>query len=190
MTGVRERGIRSIPHPDHHNNDPKLSPIEIVKEAVPVEDYASTLTELRNHRGRCPIHGGDNDQAFAVYPDEGRWWCYRCDEGGDVIDLCAAVEKDGAWNACLAMAERHGVELPKPKPDRYLKHQDQKGAIRNAALRHIARVYQRRLTLVYAPLVLLGGETPEEEIEALTELSSALWPVSLDLAGRRVSGEE
>ena len=54
----------------------------------------------------------------------------------------------------------------------------------------MAATYQRRLTRIYAPLVLLGGEIPSEEIEALEGLASVLWPISLSLAGRRVAGEE
>jgi hypothetical protein len=62
--------------------------------------------------------------------------------------------------------------------------------VRDAAKIVVARVYQRRLTKVYAPLVLVGGETPDEELSVLEELATALWPTCLSLAGRRVAGEK
>ena len=75
--------------------------IETVKDTVSVASYAATLTELhrvgRTLRGCCPIHGGRNPQSFAVYPEEGRWYCFRCSEGGDVIDLACAVEGGETW---------------------------------------------------------------------------------------------
>ncbi len=101
---------------------------EAVKEAVAVEEYAATITELRRNRGRCPIHGGDSD-AFAVYPEERRWWCFRCDEGGDVIDLCRAVEGGEVWEATASLSLRFGVELP-TRPDRWHKRQGEKAKIR------------------------------------------------------------
>jgi DNA primase len=166
----------------------RLTPIEIVKEAVPIEEYAATLTELHRGRGRCPIHGGDNDQAFAVYPDSsagpeakpGRWHCYRCDEGGDVVDLAAAVEGGGAWAATLALADRYGVDLPKRKPDRWIKHQDDKAKVREEMRRELAKVYQRRLyRMLHDP-----GAEPEDD-EALWE---GMYNPAYLAATRRVFG--
>jgi DNA primase len=40
-------------------------------------------------RGRtiCPIHRGDNPQAFSYSDDKGQWFCFRCGVGGDAIRL-------------------------------------------------------------------------------------------------------
>src|SRR5919112_120736 len=97
-----------------------LTPIGIVKDAVSIEAYASSLTELKNNRGRCPLHGGESDNAFSVRPDKGKWKCFRCDDGGDLIDLAVRVEGCSKWDATLLLAERFGVELPKPKPDSWI----------------------------------------------------------------------
>jgi hypothetical protein len=165
--------------------------IAAIKEQVRIEDYARTVTALRfagnTLRGPCPVHNGDNEGAFLVDPDRRRWYCFRCNEGGDVIDLCRAVEGGELWEAMVSLAERFNVELPR-RPERWHTLQDDKTRVREAATRHVATVYQRRLTRLYAPLVLVGGESPEEEIEELEELAAALWPVSLSMAGRRVSG--
>jgi DNA primase len=166
--------------------------IETIKEAVPIATAANDLgAELRPSgeelRGKGVCHGGGNETALLVVPDRRRWHCFRCNEGGDVIDLCRAVEGGELWEAVVSLAERYNVELPR-RSERWHRRQDDKTRARDAATKHIAAVYQRRLTRLYSPLVLVGGESPEEELRELEELAAALWPVSLDMAGRRVSG--
>ena len=165
--------------------------IETIKEAVPVEPYAATLTELRpsgtSLRGRCPVHGGDNEGALLVDPGQRRWHCFRCNEGGDVIDLCRAVEGGELWEAVVSLATRYGVELPR-RSKRWHERQGHKARVREAAARQLASVYQRRLVRVYSPLVVHDGQTPGEELEALQELAASLWPISLSWAERRVHG--
>ncbi len=81
-----------------------------------------------------------------------------------------------------------GVELPK-RPERWHKRQDEKAKVREATKKYVASLYQRRLTRIYAPFVLVGGQSPEEELEELQGLAVALWPACLDMAERRLSGE-
>ncbi len=166
------------------------SPFEVVKAEVSIEQYLSDLgAELRHGRTRCLVHGGSNPQSFSVDNEKQVWCCHRCNTGGDVLDLCQLLEGGETWEALMVLATRYDVTLPE-RPARWRAGQDEKGRVRAAAKWHLARVYQRRLTRVYAPLVLVGGETPEEELQALEGLSSALWPACLNLATRRVSGEE
>ncbi len=86
--------VRSAPDRAHVNPRPygekRLK--DAVKEEVPVERLADDLgAELRRTgkglRGLCPIHGGRKRDAFAVYPEQGSWHCFYCNEGGDVIAL-------------------------------------------------------------------------------------------------------
>jgi DNA primase len=171
--------------------------LEVLNDAVPLETYAATITEMKTRGlrrvGSCPIPGHeDSSPSFTIYPESGRWYCFGCSRGGDLLDLFMAVEdwsEDAYGPALAAMAQKFGVELPQ-RPQKWHRWQDEKARIREAATQRVAAIYQRRLTRVYAPLVLVGGETPEEELEALEGLASALWPMSLSLAGRRVSGEE
>ena len=107
---------------------------------------------------------------------------------GDLIDLCELVEEHAeTWTAMRSLEQQYGLELPR-RSSRWHQWSGEKYKVRNAVQRHLAGVYQRRLTRVYAPLVLVGGETPEEELEALDELAAALWPFCYELAGRRVHG--
>ncbi len=138
-----------------------------------------------DHRDRTP--------SFHLWPETGRWYCFgACARGGDLLDafmMCECWPEDAYGEALEALADRFGVELPK-RPDRWHQRQDEKARVREAAKRHIAKVYQRRLTRLYAPLVLVGGQTPQQELRELEELAGSLWPVSLDMAGKRVGGEE
>lgn len=164
----------------------------VLKEAVPIEDYAATLTTLKgsgcNLRGRCPIHQGDNPTSFSVNTEKQVFYCHACQARGDVIDLCEYVEKHAdKWMAIVSLAMQYDLELPR-RSETWHKWTGEKTKIRDTVQKHLATVYQRRLTRVYSPLVLLGGETPEEELKALDELAAALWPACYEMAGRRVNG--
>ena len=139
--------------------------IAAIKEAVPVETYAATLTELRpsgtSLRGRCPVHGGDNEGALLVDPGQRRWHCFRCNEGGDVIDLCRAVEGGELWEAVVSLATRYGVELPR-RSDRWHEHNAEKGRRWKELQRWRARRYQRRLYRLFAADAVASISDAEE----------------------------
>jgi len=63
-----------------------------IKRRLPLLDYIMRWDEVkqtgRTFRGHCPIHA-DKTPSMVIYPDDGiggKWWCYVCNEGGDVID--------------------------------------------------------------------------------------------------------
>ena len=44
--------------------------------------------------GPCPVHGGDNPNAFVVSLSKNLWYCFtRCQTGGDVVQLVRLLEK-------------------------------------------------------------------------------------------------
>lgn len=47
----------------------------VTTQLLSESDLVSSL-QLNNGRGRCPIHGGDNDTAFHYNEATGRWRCY------------------------------------------------------------------------------------------------------------------
>ncbi len=89
------------------------------------------------------------------------------------------------WTAVVSLSQQFGVELPR-RPDRWHTWEDDKARIRAAAAKAIARRYQQRLVKLYAPLVLVGGETTEEMLEIIEELGTALWPYCQNLARKRI----
>ena len=47
----------------------------------------------RNMVGTCPVHGGDNPNAFVVNLSKNVWFCFTgCQRGGDVIDLVRCLD--------------------------------------------------------------------------------------------------
>lgn len=95
-----------------------------VKGTIGCQEVAELETYLREEadklRGPCPLpdHSGDSP-SFYCYPDDASrglytgWHCFRCDRGGDVIDLYAAMfglEHNLVW-AMQGLAERFGLKL-------------------------------------------------------------------------------
>ncbi len=173
--------------------------LEAVEAELTTEQYLASIgVELKRDGLRLVAHCPNPDHqdktpSFHLWPESGRWHCFgKCSRGGDLLDafmMCERWPEDAYGEALEALADRFGVALPK-RPDRWHQWQDEKARVRADAAKHIAGRYQERLTKVYAPLVLLGGETPEEEIKELEQLAAALWPISLSMAERRVAGEE
>jgi hypothetical protein len=147
---------------------------EAIKAMVPVESLARRYTELRPlggrawFDGRCPLPDhDDHDPSFYIYPP-GRWHCYSCDRGGDVIDLeyfCGGHA--GLWVAMMALKEDFGVELP-TRPQGWHRWQKTKCEIRNTAEEARKAVRRERL---FKLLVLTG---PEFEIEDPEERRAAI----------------
>ena len=87
-----------------------------IKQAVPLmrvlEDYQ--ITGLRRSgkdqcRGRCPLHGGDGQDAFHVNTARQLFHCFSCGAGGTVLDLVASLEHCGLREAAHKLAVRWGV---------------------------------------------------------------------------------
>lgn len=144
-----------------------------VQEAVPVEEVARRYTELEPlggrawFTGRCPLPDHeDRTPSFYVYPP-GRWWCYGCSRGGDVVDLeyhCGDYGK--LWVAMVALAVDYGVELP-PRPQSWYRRQERQKPARDgieAAKVHVARrrLYER----FFEPLILATQDEQDRAHDA------------------------
>jgi len=62
--------------------------IQELKDRIDIIYVVNRDVELRpagkTHKGHCPFHE-DRNPSFIVYPDQQRWWCFACNDGGDVI---------------------------------------------------------------------------------------------------------
>jgi hypothetical protein len=93
---------------------------EAVRDAVPVEGVARLYTDLEPlggrawFTGRCPLPDHeDKTPSFYIYPP-GRFHCYGCGRGGDVVDLEFHCGDYGElWQAMISLAVEYGVKLPK-----------------------------------------------------------------------------
>src|SRR5581483_3136117 len=50
--------------------------------------------------GRCPFHDDRGRPNLHVYPADGRWWCFRCNCGGDAIDFVMRRDRLSFPEAC------------------------------------------------------------------------------------------
>ena len=66
--------------------------------------------------GPCPIHAGDNPNAFTVDPHRGLWYCFtRCRTGGDTIAL-AWYLCGRSWPQAATWLCQLAGQLPEPHP--------------------------------------------------------------------------
>lgn len=163
--------------------------IGAVKDAVPIEEYAGELTELRrcgySLRGRCPVHNGSNPHSFVVTPKRQKWHCFGCCEGGDVIDLCQTVEGGQLWEAVIGLALKYGVDLPQRPPSWYVR-QDEKAKVRDKVLEALTRGYQKRLFRVFGGVILDAIEDDDERDEEAQKLFEDFYKVGRYAARARL----
>ncbi len=163
--------------------------LRAAKEAVPVERLADDLGARlggagKELRGRCPIHGGQSRDAFAVYSEQGSWHCFRCNEGGDVLDLW--MQARGYYDSKAALTDLAG-EYDVPRPERSTKwhrRQGEKDWKRDELRRVRAGHYQRRFLRLFAEDLALIVD-PSERKEAALAIYADLHTLAMACAINR-----
>lgn len=102
---------RSLSHiPDH-----KIDEVRLAADIVQVVGQRVRLTKKgKDWWGLCPFHG-DKDPSFKVDRERGTWYCFGCGEGGSVFNFLMKDEGLSFPEAVRELAQRFGVELPKPR---------------------------------------------------------------------------
>lgn len=160
--------------------------VEFVKENVDIADVAERYTELRRAGsgrlvGRCvaPDHP-DKTPSMVVYPDTGRFRCFGCGAGGDVLDLVMLAEgHEEVWTALISLATRYGIQLPE-RPASWFKRQRRRRPVVDGLVATLAASYRRRWFRILMPV--LDGATEEEA----REVWDALLPLAVERAERRL----
>lgn len=175
---------------EQHQSSFKRS-LQAVKLAIPLEQYAATLTELKPFGsrwwlGRCPLPDHeDTDPSFYVYPDgdgAAHAHCYGCEFHGDIFDLFQACEGGELWEAMMELARRFNVEVP-ARPRSWFRRQERQRPIRNgieAAKVHVAR---RRLYRRYFEPLVLATNDPEDRDHDAQLFWEATLPLAEELVG-------
>ncbi|WP_062303845.1 DNA primase [Demequina subtropica] len=89
--------------------------IAAVRERAPIEDIVGQHVSLKSAgvgslKGLCPFHD-ERSPSFHVRPAAGRWHCFGCGEGGDVIEFVMRMDGLPFAEAVEYLAERAGVTL-------------------------------------------------------------------------------
>lgn len=89
--------------------------VEAVRERVRIEDVVGQHVALRpagvgSLKGLCPFHD-EKSPSFHVRPQVGRYHCFGCGEGGDVIAFVQKVDGLGFTEAVEYLATRVGLQV-------------------------------------------------------------------------------
>ncbi|WP_062079003.1 DNA primase [Demequina globuliformis] len=89
--------------------------IASVREKAPIEDIIGQHVALKpagvgSVKGLCPFHD-ERSPSFHVRPAAGRWHCFGCGEGGDVIEFVMRIDGLPFAEAVEYLADRAGVTL-------------------------------------------------------------------------------
>ena len=91
----RSRVERSAYFESRHGLDEQRRKIETVLANNPIEQVIARYVELRPSgrrlAGHCTFHD-DSSPSLVVYPDNGSWFCFACDVGGDVFAFIKRIE--------------------------------------------------------------------------------------------------
>lgn len=74
--------------------------------------------------GPCPVHGGDNPNAFVANLSRNIWHCFTgCNTGGDVVAFVRRMDRKSHWQVAQYLSSlaglastRHAFRPPAPKP--------------------------------------------------------------------------
>ncbi|MFD6177664.1 MULTISPECIES: DNA primase [unclassified Isoptericola] len=93
----------------------KREDVEAVRERARIEEIVSAHVTLKpagvgSLKGLCPFHD-ERSPSFHVRPGVGRWHCFGCGEGGDVISFVQKIDGMGFTDAVEFLADRVGVQL-------------------------------------------------------------------------------
>lgn len=93
----------------------KREDVDTVRERAQIDEIVGEHVTLRpagvgSLKGLCPFHD-EKSPSFHVRPALGRWHCFGCSEGGDVISFVQKIDGLGFAEAVEFLAGRYGVQL-------------------------------------------------------------------------------
>lgn len=135
-----------------------------VEEIVRRVDLVHLVEEAGGHprrvgttwRAACPLHGGDNETAFVVYPGRDgrqRWHCFTgCQTGGDAIDFYMRWQGVDFLTALQALAARAGLSLDlSPEHRQALEERERfRAALSRLAVHYQEHLWRQPHALAYA----------------------------------------
>jgi len=89
--------------------------VEAVRDRARIDEIVSAHVTLKTAgvgslKGLCPFHD-ERSPSFHVRPGVGRWHCFGCGEGGDVISFVQKIDGLTFVEAVEYLADRVGIQL-------------------------------------------------------------------------------
>ncbi|MGW7682847.1 DNA primase [Kribbella sp. NPDC054772] len=93
----------------------KEEDIALVRERARIDEVVGSYVTLKNAgggnlKGLCPFHD-EKSPSFNVTPSRGFFYCFGCQEGGDVIDFIQKVDQISFSEAVETLASKVGIQL-------------------------------------------------------------------------------
>lgn len=93
-------------------NDDFLSEI---RYRNPIDEVISSYVDLKTSgntlKGLCPFHN-EKTPSFTVYPATASYYCFGCQNGGDVVTFIRQIENLDYVEAVKMLADRAGMSMP------------------------------------------------------------------------------
>jgi DNA primase len=120
--------------------------VEEVRAAADIVDVANDYVQLKRSGSRfmglCPFHNEDTP-SFSVDPEKNLYYCFGCQNGGDVFKFVQEYHGVGFLESVRMLADRYNIPLPEEEADP--EAANEREAILHA-LRFAARFFYRQLT--------------------------------------------
>lgn len=101
----------------------------IIKTNVSIIDVIGQHVTLKKAgtywKGSCPFHS-EKTASFTVSPHREIFYCFGCQETGDVITFISKIEHCSQFEAAQVLADRYNIELPKDALPEQIESVDEK----------------------------------------------------------------
>ena len=121
--------------------------LDLIREKVSILDvvnsYVKDLRQAgRNYKACCPFHK-EKTPSFTVSPDKGIFYCFGCNEGGDIFTFVMKMEGITFYEAAKKLALMAGVEYS--GRSRELTQEDKERIELKKILAHAEKFYSSQL---------------------------------------------
>lgn len=96
------------------------SSVQEIKDKIDIVDFLGRYLKLQKtgkyYRALCPFHK-ENKPSFMVSPERQAWYCFGCQNGGDIFTFLQKYENLEFYEALKILAEKAGVDLKRYDPN-------------------------------------------------------------------------
>ncbi len=123
-----------------------MNEVEQIKDRLSVAEIVGEYIKLEksgvNYKALCPFHN-EKTPSFTVNTEQNFWYCFGCQEGGDIFTFVQKMEGLDFRESLEKLAERANVELPRYTP----RNKEEKNKKQTALdiLQLTTKIYQQQL---------------------------------------------